>query len=333
MAVKRRIEDPIGLAWSRENVLELSSTVGLVHTVVGNTNLIVHQLLEQQATTYPVLLTLFRRANGMILVSLRSRSGQALKIAEKTSGRRPSQRLRRHASPLHPIDPRRHHLPSPTPGSRRQPAPSGSTISNRSSTPSRLKTLIPFTLPPPINSVYFPCPMPTPTATPHPNTRRRTSAGSNPSAPVPKRHCAHALGSTLIEWGNTRVLCGVSIEETVPRWMKEQNVPGGWITAEYAMLPYSTLQRKARDSTRGRIDGRSHEIQRLIGRSLRTAIDLVKLGPRTVWVDCDVLQADGGTRTAPSPAVTLPSRSPRNASWTRGRSLKTHCSTPSPLSA
>jgi ribonuclease PH len=108
----------------------------------------------------------------------------------------------------------------------------------------------------------------------------------------------HALGSTLIEWGNTRVLCGVSIEETVPRWMKEQNVPGGWITAEYAMLPYSTLQRKARDSTRGRIDGRSHEIQRLIGRSLRTAIDLVKLGPRTVWVDCDVLQADGGTRTA-----------------------------------
>lgn len=86
MAVKRRIEDPIGLAWSRENVFELSSTVGLVHTVVGNTNLIVHQLLEQQATPYPVLLTLFRRANGMILVSLRSRTGQALKIAEKLQG-------------------------------------------------------------------------------------------------------------------------------------------------------------------------------------------------------------------------------------------------------
>jgi ribonuclease PH len=108
----------------------------------------------------------------------------------------------------------------------------------------------------------------------------------------------NALGSTLVHWGHTRVLCGVSIEESVPRWMKEQNIPGGWITAEYAMLPYSTLQRKPRDSTRGRIDGRSHEIQRLIGRSLRTALDLVRLGPRTVWIDCDVLQADGGTRTA-----------------------------------
>jgi ribonuclease PH len=108
----------------------------------------------------------------------------------------------------------------------------------------------------------------------------------------------NALGSTLIEWGDTRVLCGVSVEESVPRWMKEQGVPGGWITAEYAMLPYSTLTRKPRDSTRGRIDGRSQEIQRLIGRSLRTALDLVKLGPRTVWIDCDVLQADGGTRTA-----------------------------------
>jgi ribonuclease PH len=108
----------------------------------------------------------------------------------------------------------------------------------------------------------------------------------------------NALGSTLIEWGDTRVLCGVSVEESVPRWMKEQSVPGGWITAEYAMLPYSTLTRKPRDSTRGRIDGRSQEIQRLIGRSLRTALDLVKLGPRTVWIDCDVLQADGGTRTA-----------------------------------
>jgi hypothetical protein len=86
MAVKRRIEDPIGLAWSRENVLELSPTVGLVNTVVGNTNLIVHQLLEQRATPYPVLLTLFRRGNGMVLVSLRSRTGQAIKIAEKLQG-------------------------------------------------------------------------------------------------------------------------------------------------------------------------------------------------------------------------------------------------------
>lgn len=108
----------------------------------------------------------------------------------------------------------------------------------------------------------------------------------------------HATGSTLIEWGSTRVICGVTVEETVPKWMKEQGVVGGWITAEYSMLPYSTLQRKARDSAKGKIDGRSQEIQRLIGRSLRAAIDLEKLGPRTIWVDCDVLQADGGTRTA-----------------------------------
>jgi ribonuclease PH len=109
---------------------------------------------------------------------------------------------------------------------------------------------------------------------------------------------ANATGSTLIEWGNTKVICAVTVEEAVPRWMKEQNVLGGWITAEYAMLPYSTLQRKQRDSTRGKIDGRSTEIQRLIGRSLRAAVDLEKVGARTLWIDCDVLQADGGTRTA-----------------------------------
>jgi ribonuclease PH len=90
----------------------------------------------------------------------------------------------------------------------------------------------------------------------------------------------------------------VTVEETVPRWMKEQNIAGGWITAEYSMLPYSTLQRKQRDITKGRIDGRSQEIQRLIGRAMRTAVDMGKLGTRTLWVDCDVLQADGGTRTA-----------------------------------
>jgi ribonuclease PH len=108
----------------------------------------------------------------------------------------------------------------------------------------------------------------------------------------------YANGSTLIEWGNTRVICGVTLEESVPRWMKEQNVTGGWITAEYSMLPYSTLQRKQRDSAKGKIDGRSQEIQRLIGRAMRAAIDLEKIGSRTIWVDCDVLQADGGTRTA-----------------------------------
>jgi ribonuclease PH len=107
----------------------------------------------------------------------------------------------------------------------------------------------------------------------------------------------HASGSVLVSMGQTRVICGVSIEEVVPRWMKEQGVPGGWLTAEYSMLPYSTHTRKPRDVAKGRLDGRSVEIQRLIGRSLRAVVDLEKLGPRTIWVDCDVLQADGGTRT------------------------------------
>ena len=108
----------------------------------------------------------------------------------------------------------------------------------------------------------------------------------------------HATGSTLIEWGDTRVICGVSIEESVPRWMQSQGVEGGWITAEYSMLPYSTLDRKRRDINKGKLDGRSTEIQRLIGRSLRSALDLKKIGSRTIWIDCDVVQADGGTRTA-----------------------------------
>jgi ribonuclease PH len=108
----------------------------------------------------------------------------------------------------------------------------------------------------------------------------------------------HATGSVLVSMGNTRVICGVTVEEGVPRWMKEQNVTGGWLTSEYSMLPYSTTTRKPRDIAKGRLDGRSTEIQRLIGRSLRAVVDLEKLGPRTMWVDCDVLQADGGTRTA-----------------------------------
>ena len=107
-----------------------------------------------------------------------------------------------------------------------------------------------------------------------------------------------ASGSVLVSFGRTQVICAASIEEGVPRWMKEQGVTGGWLTAEYSMLPYSTSPRKSRDSTRGKIDGRSTEIQRLIGRSLRAGIDLEALGSRTLWVDCDVLQADGGTRTA-----------------------------------
>ncbi len=111
----------------------------------------------------------------------------------------------------------------------------------------------------------------------------------------------YAGGSVLVAMGNTRVICGVMIEESVPRWMKESReggMTGGWLTAEYSMLPYSTQPRKPRDISKGRLDGRSTEIQRLIGRSLRAVVDLEKLGPRTIWIDCDVLQADGGTRTA-----------------------------------
>lgn len=108
----------------------------------------------------------------------------------------------------------------------------------------------------------------------------------------------HATGSVLVSFGNTRVICSATVEDDVPRWMRAQKVEGGWLTAEYSMLPYSTHERKARDITRGKIDGRSSEIQRLIGRALRAVVDLRKIGQRTVWVDCDVLQADGGTRTA-----------------------------------
>jgi ribonuclease PH len=114
---------------------------------------------------------------------------------------------------------------------------------------------------------------------------------------IRKNVAPHAAGSVLISAGKTRVICAVTIEESIPRWMKDQGVAGGWLTAEYSMLPYSTTTRKQRDITRGKLDGRSQEIQRLIGRSLRAAVDLEKIGERTMWVDCDVLQADGGTRT------------------------------------
>src|SRR5947208_3082486 len=108
----------------------------------------------------------------------------------------------------------------------------------------------------------------------------------------------YATGSVLVSFGLTRVICAATIEPNVPTWMKQQKVPGGWLTAEYSMLPYSTLDRKERDIARGKIDGRTVEIQRLIGRSLRAVVDLHKLGQNTLWLDCDVLQADGGTRTA-----------------------------------
>lgn len=108
----------------------------------------------------------------------------------------------------------------------------------------------------------------------------------------------HATGSVLVSFGDTRVICACTIEENIPGWMKYQKIKGGWLTAEYSMLPYSTLDRKRRDISQGKLDGRSSEIQRLIGRSLRAVIDLKMLGHRTLWIDCDVLQADGGTRTA-----------------------------------
>ncbi len=108
----------------------------------------------------------------------------------------------------------------------------------------------------------------------------------------------HATGSVLVSFGHTRVICAATIEAKVPTWMRQQGVKGGWLTAEYSMLPYSTHERKQRDISKGKIDGRTVEIQRLIGRSLRAVIDLQKLGDNTLWVDCDVLQADGGTRTA-----------------------------------
>ena len=107
-----------------------------------------------------------------------------------------------------------------------------------------------------------------------------------------------AHGSVLVRFGETQVICSAMLETGVPSWMKFQGVQGGWLTAEYNMLPYSTLQRKPRDISRGKLDGRSSEIQRLIGRSLRAVIDLKGLGQRTLWIDCDVLRADGGTRTA-----------------------------------
>lgn len=108
----------------------------------------------------------------------------------------------------------------------------------------------------------------------------------------------NASGSVLIRFGNTQVICAATLENNVPRWMREQKVEGGWMTAEYSMLPYSTHDRKPRDISKGRLDGRTVEIQRLIGRSLRAVADLSKLPGMTLCIDCDVLQADGGTRTA-----------------------------------
>ena len=123
----------------------------------------------------------------------------------------------------------------------------------------------------------------------------RTASAMRPVRLIPN-YVAMAEGSVLIEIGNTRVLCNATVEQGVPAWMR--NSGRGWVTAEYGMLPRATLTRTARESERGKVGGRTHEIQRLIGRSLRAVVDMTALGERTVIVDCDVLQADGGTRTA-----------------------------------
>jgi ribonuclease PH len=113
---------------------------------------------------------------------------------------------------------------------------------------------------------------------------------------ITTNYLATPEGSALIEIGNTRVLCAASVEESVPQFLR--NSGKGWVTAEYSMLPRATVTRTAREVTKGRLSGRTHEIQRLIGRSLRAVVDMAALGERTVTIDCDVIQADGGTRTA-----------------------------------
>lgn len=108
----------------------------------------------------------------------------------------------------------------------------------------------------------------------------------------------NATGSVLVSFGNTKVICAATAEKRVPTWMNALEPPKGWLSAEYSMLPYSTLTRKQRATSANKVDGRSVEIQRLIGRSLRAVMDLEKIVGVTIWIDCDVLQADGGTRTA-----------------------------------
>ncbi len=127
--------------------------------------------------------------------------------------------------------------------------------------------------------------------------------GRTPSQMRPTRivrnYIKHPEGSVLIAVGDTKVLCTASVEESQPRFMREQNLRNrGWVTAEYSMLPRSTSDRMRREVTRGSLGGRTQEIQRLIGRSLRAVVDFKALGERTIWIDCDVIQADGGTRTA-----------------------------------
>ena len=115
---------------------------------------------------------------------------------------------------------------------------------------------------------------------------------------ITPNYLSHPAGSVLVEMGGTKVICAVTVEPGVPGWMRAQGVPGGWVTSEYGLLPASTIARDQREATKGKQSGRTMEIQRLIGRSFRTVIDLKSLGPNTVYIDCDVIDADGGTRCA-----------------------------------
>jgi ribonuclease PH len=151
----------------------------------------------------------------------------------------------------------------------------------------------------------------------HPSGQRPDGRANDQLRPVTitRGWLDHAEGSVLVEFGKTRVLCAASVTEGVPRWRKGSRL--GWVTSEYAMLPRATHTRSDRESVKGRIGGRTHEISRLVGRSLRAAIDYESLGENTIVIDCDVLQADGGTRTA---AITGAYVALADAvSWLRGR--------------
>jgi len=143
---------------------------------------------------------------------------------------------------------------------------------------------------------------------------------------ITPRYLKHAEGSVLIEVGDTKVICAATVEERVPPFLKGKG--SGWVTAEYGMLPRSSKDRIPRESVRGKVSGRTQEIQRLIGRSLRAVIDLPKLGERTVWIDCDVVQADGGTRTASISgafvALALALRAQRDAGKLASDPIKDH---------
>ncbi|WP_077369668.1 ribonuclease PH [Anaerosalibacter sp. Marseille-P3206] len=133
---------------------------------------------------------------------------------------------------------------------------------------------------------------------------------------ITRNYLKHPDGSVLMEMGETKVICTAMIDDRIPPFLKGSNT--GWITSEYSMLPGSTINRKVRDSSRGKVEGRSQEIQRLIGRSLRSVVDLSVIGERTIWIDCDVIQADGGTRTASITGAFVALIDALNKLYTRG---------------